>query len=116
VSSVSTAALIVPGMYLRIVTFRLDGPSHDAYVAQANAIADAFAAWPGLCSKVWLADEESGRYGGVYVFASKADADASRQTPEFLSLVSLPTFRDVTIEEFDILDEPTAVTGGPLAA
>ena len=103
-------------MYTRIVTFRLDGPSHEAYVAQADAIADAFAAWRGLLSKVWLADPHTGRYGGVYVFESKAHADASRQSPEFLSLMCLPTFANVRVDEFEVLDDPTAITGGPLSA
>jgi hypothetical protein len=103
-------------MYARIVTFRLDGPSHDAYEANALAIADAFAEWPGLEAKVWLADEQTGRYGGFYLFASPADAEASRATPEFLSLQALPVFADVSVQEFSVLEGPTALTGGPLAA
>ncbi len=103
-------------MYLRVVTFELVGPSHEAYEEQATAIADAFAAWPGLLAKVWLADEQARRYGGVYLFASAEDAARSRSTAEFRSIEALPMFTDVRIEEFDVLDRPTSVTGGPFAA
>ena len=103
-------------MYARIVTFRLDGPSHAEYERQAVALADAFAAWPGLLAKVWLGDEAAGRYGGLYLFESAAAAEASRQTPEFLSLHHLPVFTDLRIEELEVLEAPTAVTGGPFTA
>jgi hypothetical protein len=102
-------------MYARIVTFHLDGPSSDQYHAHAVAIAESFNDWPGLRAKVWLADEADGRFGGFYLFDSAADADQSRSAPEFLSLQKLPVFTDLTIEEFEILDEPTAITGGGLA-
>ena len=101
-------------MYARIVTFRIDGPSHDAYHANAMAIAEAFNQWDGLLAKVWLGDEAAGRYGGIYVFTDAAAADASRTTAEFLSLQHLPVFVDLHIDEFDILDEPTAITAGAL--
>lgn len=103
-------------MYARIVTFQLDGPSHDEYHAQAVAIASSFNEWPGLCAKLWLADEAAGRYGGVYLFASKVDADASRATAQLRSLEELPVFTDLTVQELDVLDEPTAITGGLFAA
>jgi hypothetical protein len=103
-------------MYARIVTFRLDGPSFDEYHAQAVAIAESFNEWPGLQAKVWLADEADGRYGGVYLFASAADADESRSAPQFLALQRLPVYTDLRVQEFEILDEPTAITAGVLAA
>lgn len=103
-------------MYARIVTFRLDGPSFDEYHAQAVAIAESFNEWPGLRAKLWLADPSDHRYGGFYLFDSAADAEASRSAPQFLSVQLLPVFTDLRIEEFEILDEPTAITGGALAA
>lgn len=103
-------------MYARIVTFRVDGPTHDEYRAQTIAVADAFAAWPGLQAKLWLADEEASRYGGIYLFDGKASADRSRDTPEFRSLEDLPIFTDLAVDEFDILPEATAVTASALLA
>jgi putative monooxygenase ydhR len=103
-------------MYARVVTFRLVGPTHEQYDEHATAIAESFNEWPGLEAKFWLADRSAGRYGGVYVFDSAENAELSRSTPEFLSLQMLPMFTELSVEEFEILDGPTAITGGPFAA
>ena len=66
-------------MRIRIVTFGLTIPA-EAYAAHAAHIAGGFRTWPGLLGKWWLADPASGTYGGVYLFASRHDADRSRDT------------------------------------
>lgn len=96
-------------MYVRIVTFTV-GISDDEYRALAESVAAGFTAWPGLLGKVWLGDRERNRYGGVYLFASKADADRSRSTPLFAALEENPAFTDLVVEEFDALPGATAVT------
>ncbi len=100
-------------MYARIVTFRLEGPTHDQYVEQAESVAASFNEWPGLRAKLWIGDRGDGRYGGIYVFESKEAADASRATPQFAALEQGP-FTALCIDEHEILDEPTASTGGAL--
>jgi len=97
-------------MYIRIVTFTTAGISADEYRALTEAVAAGFTEWPGLLGKLWLGDRERNRYGGVYLFASKADADRSRSTPLFVGLGANPAFTDVVVEEFDVLPEATAVT------
>jgi hypothetical protein len=96
-------------MYLRVVTFGLTIPV-EAYTAQAVRIAPGFTAWPGLLGKWWLADPDSGTYGGAYLFASQHDADRSRQTDLFRAMFANPALTDVTIDEYDVLDAPTAIT------
>jgi hypothetical protein len=97
-------------VYIRIVTFRLRGMTDEQYEDHAVGIADAFAGWPGLRAKFWLADRAQRRYGGVYLFASRADADRSRTTPLFAGMAGSPALADLAIEEFDTLDAPTAIT------
>jgi hypothetical protein len=63
-------------MHVRVVTFRLDQLEPAAYRALAEQVAPAFAEWPGLVRKVWLADGREGRHGGVYLFADRAAGDA----------------------------------------
>lgn len=46
----------------------------------------------------------------MYLFASREDADRSRDTDLFRGMLGDPAFRAVTVREFDVLDEPTAVT------
>jgi hypothetical protein len=101
-------------MYARIVTFRLDGVTPAGYEHHAADVAAAFTQWPGLLAKVWIADADAGTYGGIYLFADRASADASRDTDVYRAMES--TFADVTVREFDVLDEPTAITASALTA
>jgi len=98
---------------IRIVTFALGIPAED-YVQHATHLAPEFRSWPGLLAKWWLGDtrsgSESGTFGGVYLFATKEDADLSRETDLFRGMSSNPAFRDVTVREYDLLDAPTAIT------
>jgi len=102
-------------MYVRIVTFQLDDDAAGDYQDHAAAIAPAFpSSYPGLVAKVWLADEQAGTYGGVYLFADREAADGSRNTDLFKSMVANPAFAELSVREFDVLDEPTAITASTL--
>ena len=103
-------------MYARIVTFRLAGLSATEYRDHVAGIASAFTTWPGLVAKVWISDDEEGTYGGVYLFADRASADRSRATDLYRSMTGNPSFADLTVREFDVLDEPTATTASALTA
>ena len=96
-------------MHIRIVTFALGVPAED-YTHLASEIAPAFLSWPGLLAKWWLGDAASGTYGGVYLFASRGDADRSRDTDLFRNMSTNPALRQVTVREYDLLDAPTAIT------
>jgi Putative mono-oxygenase ydhR len=102
-------------MYARIVTFRLDGVPAAQYRNHAAAVAPAFTAWPGLVAKVWIADDDAGTYGGIYLFADRASADRTRDTDVFRSMATNPAFAELSVREFDVLDEPTAITAAALA-
>lgn len=97
-------------MYIRIVTFTLDGAAAESYRRCAEHVAPAFREWPGLAGKIWLADPATGTYGGVYLFDSRDAADASRQTEIFREMVADPAFADLTVREFAVLAAPTATT------
>src|SRR5215475_1840737 len=96
-------------MRIRIVTFALNVPA-DAYTHQATEIAPAFVAWPGLLAKWWLGDAASETYGRVYLFASREDADQSRDTDLFRGMYANPALKDVEVREYDLLEVPTAIT------
>jgi hypothetical protein len=100
-------------MRIRIVTFDLN-VSAEEYTAHAEHKAAAFTAWPGLLGKWWLSDSASGTFGGVYLFASHHDADLSRETDLYRAMFTNPAFADVTVQEFDVLGAPTAVTAPAL--
>jgi Putative mono-oxygenase ydhR len=100
-------------MHIRVVTFALGLPGED-YTRLATEIAPAFTSWPGLLAKWWLGDATSGMYGGVYLFASRADADRSRETDLFREMFTNPALRQVTVREYDLLDAPTAIAAPSL--
>ena len=103
-------------MHVRIVTFQLDGITADDYAAHCEEIAARFNEWPGLLSKVWLADPDSNTFGGVYLFDSVEAADHSRSSAQYGAMVDSPDFRSLEVVEFGVLDAPTAVTSAHAVA
>jgi hypothetical protein len=103
-------------MILRIVTFTLDGIDDDQYRRHAATIADGFNTWEGLTAKIWLHDPETGTHGGAYLFVDRAAADASRATDLFRNMESNPAFADLSVQEYDVVGDLTAITGGAALA
>src|SRR5262245_65850018 len=60
-----------------VINFSLEGMTEAQYLDLCDEVAPAFAAVPGLVSKVWLADPVNGVYGGVYTFENGAALDAN---------------------------------------
>jgi hypothetical protein len=103
-------------VYARIVTFRLNGLTGAQYQEHVAAIAPAFTTWPGLLAKVWISDDDAGTYGGIYLFADRESADRSRDTELFRGMATNPGFADLSVREFDVLGELTAITAPVFAA
>jgi hypothetical protein len=93
-----------------VINFSLE-MTEPEYVKMCDEVAPAFAAVPGLVSKVWLADRENGTYGGVYTFENSAAVDAHLAS-ELGQVAAIPGLVDVTIRRFEVLTEPTAITRG----
>src|SRR6185503_2471100 len=95
-----------------IVNFNLDGLSEEEYSSACDDVAPAFAAVPGLASKVWLADRAEGIFGGVYTFESAKAVDDFLQSDVFAVVGSTPGLVNVSVRRFGVLDGPTSVTRG----
>src|SRR4051812_47013349 len=102
-----------PTPTLQLVTFRLDGLTHEAYVAHCEQVASVFApgAIDGLQSKTWLADPETNTYGGLYAWRDPAAAEAYLRGDVFGGLLVDPHLAHVRAARFAVLPGPTAVTG-----
>jgi heme-degrading monooxygenase HmoA len=103
-------------MNIQIVNFALKDLSDADYRRACEASAPAFAEVPGLLSKVWLADERTNTYGGVYTWVDRAAMEAYFRSDLFRAIAADPAFTDITSRDFDIIEGPTRVTSGMMAA
>lgn len=99
-------------MEILIINFSLEGMDEAAYRRLADEVAPAFAAVPGLVSKVWLAHSIEGVYGGVYTFQDGAAVDAFVASELFAEVGATPGLAGISVRRFGVLREPTAVTRG----
>lgn len=98
-------------MQALIVTFRLHGITHRQFLGGCDEVAPAFAAVPGLISKTWMADESSGLYGGLYLFATEPDLSAYLASDLFRDGVAgNPALTDLTVRTAAVAEGPTRVT------
>jgi len=105
-----------------VVEFRLRavrGRGHAAFRRESLLNTPLFAGFPGLVSKLWLADDERGRYRGLYEWdGSRLADDYARALWRVLALVSvrgsihyvvLPELRrDALLTRPRVLDETPA--------
>jgi hypothetical protein len=99
-------------MHIQIITFRLDGLDDAAYQAHAEQAAPAFAALPGLHAKIWLANQQTSTYGGIYTWDDSTAMRAYQGGKIFRGLQANPHMIDVTVTDFPVLAGPTKVTRG----
>ena len=99
-------------MILRIVNFTLCGIDDEQYRRHAAAVAKGFNQWEGLTAKLWLHDPRTATYGGAYLFADQAAADASRITDLFRNMEGNPAFADLSVQEYAVIEHLTAITRG----
>jgi hypothetical protein len=103
-------------MYVLIVNFNLKDVDEAQYARMCDAIAPAFAAVPGLASKLWIKNSDTGTYGGVYIFESRDALNRFEETDLFRSLAVNKNLTNITAEDFEVLEAPTRVTGRILTA
>jgi hypothetical protein len=95
-----------------VINFSLGGMTDSEYGTLCDEVAPAFAAVPGLVSKVWLADRANGVYGGVYAFEDGAAVDAFLASDLLAHAAATPGLVDLSVSRFEVLSAPTAITRG----
>jgi heme-degrading monooxygenase HmoA len=103
-------------MYVLIVNFNLKDVDEAQYARMCDAAAPAFAAVPGLVSKLWLKNADTGTYGGVYIFESRDALNRFQETDLFRSLAVNKNLTNITADDFEVAEAPTRVTGRMFAA
>jgi heme-degrading monooxygenase HmoA len=99
-------------MHIQIVRFHLRDLSEQQFRALCDELAPAFAAVPGLISKVWLASPATNTYGGVYAWASREAFVAFTASDLFQAVAINPNFAQVRSQDFAVLEAPTRLTRG----
>jgi hypothetical protein len=99
-------------MPVQVITFKLDGIDDAAYLAHVRQTAPVFAAVPGLRTKIWLANQQTNTYGGIYTWDDVAAMRAYQSGKLFRGLQANPHMTDLAVEDFSVLVEPTTVTRG----
>src|SRR5262245_8154510 len=103
-------------MHVQVVNFQLRDMDDAEFRTMCDGLATTFAGIPGMIAKIWLADAASGTYGGVYIWESKEAFEAYTRSDLFQSVATNPHFANLTSRDFGVLDGPTAVTRGLVAA
>jgi len=77
--------------------------------------ATALQSQPGLISKAWISTDTG--YGGFHVFTDQASADGYLGSELAAGLMATDGFDNFQVQQFDVLDELSAMTGvHPIAA
>jgi quinol monooxygenase YgiN len=99
-------------MHIQIVTFHLTELTHAAFLTLCDQLAPQLAGTPGLLSKVWLSNEATNTYGGVYTWESRAAMERYTTSDVFAAVAAHPNFEAVTSTDFSVLEGPTVLTHG----
>jgi len=88
--------------------------SADEYARLASAVAGEFAAVPGLRWKIWMINEAEQEAGGIYLFDDEASVKAMLEGPLVAQVTSHPALSDFDVKLFDVMEDVTASTRGPV--
>jgi hypothetical protein len=96
------------------VNFKLN-VSPTEYQEMCKSLAPAFAEVSGLQWKIWLLNEQEEEAGGIYLFNSEQALNDYLSGPIATQVKNHPALKDITMKRFDVMDEVTAVTRGPIS-
>lgn len=93
-------------MVVLVIQFRQKGTSVAETKAKNEMVVPMIDAQSGFRSKLWLGNDETGEYAGVYKFERREDAEAYIQSDVFFMMRNLPTLDgEVTYKIYDLYRE-----------
>ena len=97
------------------VNFEYTNMSPELHAANGAAErATPFLSVQGLLWKIWLNTGGGPKVGGLYCFASRADAEAYLAGPIVARITSTPTIANLTTQIYEITEGPSQVTHAPV--
>jgi hypothetical protein len=95
------------------INFKFDG-SKDEYLKVFRDVAPPIAATAGLRWKIWPWNDQERVGGGVYLFEDASSAQAFLTGPIAAGLGQNPALSEVSVKQFEVLEDLTAVCRGPV--
>lgn len=102
-------------MYVQIAQFRLDGMPLQDYAQMCADVAPRYAGIEGCLGKIFVRSPDGARYGGVYLWRTRAQAEAYAEHGLLATLARHPQVVDLRVSLMEVMPEPTAVSAGALA-
>jgi hypothetical protein len=96
------------------LNFKLNVTAED-YEQTVSTLGEAFANVEGLQWKIWMLNREAGEAGGIYLFRDASAVDAFLNSSLAAQVKAAPFLSALTAKRFDVMEELTAVTRGPVA-
>ena len=84
------------------------------YAQLMKPLTDEILNIPGLRWKIWLMDESQRTAGGLYLFDDSSSLQTFLASPLMDRLQHHPSFTEVHVQPFDLLESETRATHGPL--
>jgi len=84
------------------------------YEQAATSLAPQFAGVAGLRWKVWTMNEAENEAGGVYYFDDESSLQTYLAGPLAAAVKSHPALSEMTVKQFEVMADVTAVTRGPV--
>jgi len=84
------------------------------YEQAVSPLASEIAAVAGLRWKVWIMNDAESEAGGIYLFDDEAAVNAYLEGPIAAQVTSHPALSDFSVKQFDVMDDQTAITRGPV--
>jgi len=97
------------------VNFKLQCSTAE-YEQLCQSVAQVIAGVPGLQWKVWLLNEPQKEAGGIYLFDTAEALNAYLAGPIVGQIKVHPALSEISVKQFDVMPQVTAVTRGPAAA
>ena len=84
------------------------------YEEAVSALAEDFADVPGLRWKIWLMNESESEAGGIYLFEDESSRETFLEGELAATVMAHPALHDFSAKPFDVMEEITAITRGPV--
>ena len=95
------------------ISFHLNVPRTE-FEDIARSLANDFAQLPGLTWKIWLMNAKEREAGGIYLFEDAHSLQAYLEGPLAAAVMSHPALSDLVAKQFDVIEDCTAITRGPV--